>query len=59
MRLSILALDDVFDTGLAVLMDTLGTANELATAQGFASPPFDVTVIGVRRRIRTANGFSV
>jgi transcriptional regulator GlxA family with amidase domain len=58
MRLFILALDDVFDTGLSVVMDALSAANELAAAQGFSSPPFDVRLVGVRKRIRTANGFS-
>ncbi|SAL00696.1 GlxA family transcriptional regulator [Caballeronia ptereochthonis] len=58
MRLSIFALDGVFDTGLTALLDTFATANELAAAQGFASPPFDVNLVGVRRRIRTALGFS-
>lgn len=58
MKLAILALDGVFDTGLTVLLDALSTANELAAAQGFASPPFDVTLVGMRRRVRTALGFS-
>jgi transcriptional regulator GlxA family with amidase domain len=58
MKLSIFVLDGVFDTGLTVLLDTFATANELAAAQGFASPPFDVRLVGVRRRIRTALGFS-
>ncbi len=57
MKLSIFVLDGVFDTGLTVLLDTFATANELATGQGFASPPFDVRLVGVRRRIRTALGF--
>jgi transcriptional regulator GlxA family with amidase domain len=58
MKLSILALDDVFDTGLMVLLDTFATANELAAAHGFASPSFDVQLVGVRKRIRTAQGFA-
>jgi transcriptional regulator GlxA family with amidase domain len=58
MRLAILALDGVFDTGLTVLLDTFATANELAAAQGFAAPPFEVSLVGVRRRIRTALGLS-
>ncbi|MDR5759782.1 helix-turn-helix domain-containing protein [Caballeronia sp. LZ035] len=58
MRLSIFALDGVFDTGLAALLDTLATANELAAAQGSAHVPFDVNLVGVRRRVRTALGFS-
>ncbi|MPV55005.1 AraC family transcriptional regulator [Burkholderia sp. HI2761] len=59
MRLTILALDGLFDTGLTVLLDTFAMANELAAAQGFAAPPFDVTVVGVRKRIRTAHGLSM
>lgn len=58
MKLSIFALDGVFDTGLAALMDTFATANELAAAQGFPSAPFEVNLVGVRRTIRTALGFS-
>jgi transcriptional regulator GlxA family with amidase domain len=58
MRLVIFALDGVFDTGLTVLLDTFATANELAAGHGFASPPFDVSLVGVRKRIRTAHGFS-
>ena len=58
MRLAILALDGVFDTGLTVLLDTFATANELAAARGFASPPCDVSLVGMRRRIRTAHGLS-
>ena len=58
MRLVIFALDGLFDTGLTVLLDTFATANELAVAQGFATAPFDVRVVGVRKRIRTAHGLS-
>ncbi|QTO20361.1 GlxA family transcriptional regulator [Burkholderia seminalis] len=59
MRLSILALEGLFDTGLTVLLDTFAMANELAAARGFAVPPFDVGVVGVRRRVRTAHGLSM
>lgn len=59
MRLAVLVLDGVFDTGLTALLDTFATANELAAAQGFASVPYDVHLVGVRRRIRTALGFSI
>lgn len=58
MRIFVLALDGVFDTGLSVVVDTFSTANELAAAQGDRHAPYDVQVVGVRRRIRTANGFS-
>ena len=58
MRVAILALDGLFDTGLTVFLDTFAMANEQAAAQGFPAPPFDVRVVGVRRRIRTAHGLS-
>jgi len=59
MRIYVLALNDVFDTGLATLLDTFSTANELAESAGTASARFDVTVIGVRPRVRTSQGLSV
>jgi transcriptional regulator GlxA family with amidase domain len=59
MRLAVLVLDGVFDTGLTALLDTFATANELAAAQGFASAPYEVRLVGVRRHIRTALGFSI
>jgi transcriptional regulator GlxA family with amidase domain len=58
MRLTILALNGVFDTGLTVLLDAFSTANELASLQGAVPPPFDIELVGVRRRIRTALGLT-
>src|SRR5262249_42826072 len=54
MRISVLALDDCFDSGLAIVLDTLATANELA-----GKTLFDVSVVGVRKRVTTSNGFTV
>jgi len=59
MKLVLLVFDGVFDTGMTVLLDTFATANELAAAQGFAAAPFDVTLVGPRRRVRTGMGLSV
>lgn len=59
MRVHILVLEEVFDTGLAALLDTLGVANDLALGNGEASLPFDLSVIGVRQRVRTSRRFSV
>jgi transcriptional regulator GlxA family with amidase domain len=59
MRIHLLALDGVFDTGLATLRDAFATANELAEVSGLASPRFDVSVVGVRRAVRTALGLTV
>ncbi|MDF1635444.1 helix-turn-helix domain-containing protein [Mycoplana sp. MJR14] len=59
MRLAILALEGVFDTGLTVLMDTFSTANELAAAAGAERAPFEVSVIGLQPKIRTGLGLDL
>ena len=58
MKLTLLALDGVFDTGLTALLDTFSTANELASAQGEARPLIDVQIVGVRQPVRTALGLT-
>lgn len=55
MRVDVLVLDGVFDLGLAALLDTLGTANDLSSDGGVVS----VRRIGVRRRVRTYWGLTV
>ncbi len=58
MKLAILALDGVFDTGLAALLDIFSTANELAAMQGMAGPAFQVDLVGIRPQVRTALGLT-
>jgi transcriptional regulator GlxA family with amidase domain len=59
MKIYVLALDAVFDTGLATVLDAFETANELAEMSGLASPRFDVTIVGVRKAVKTSQGLSV
>ncbi|GKS62912.1 AraC family transcriptional regulator [Nitrospira sp.] len=59
MRIHILSLHEVFDTGLATLLDTFNTANALAESTGTSMARFDVAIIGVRSRVRTSQGLSV
>ena len=59
MNISVLALDGVFDTGLATVLDTFTAANELAQATGMPTPGFHVSVVGMRARVSTANGMKV
>jgi transcriptional regulator GlxA family with amidase domain len=59
MRVSVLALDSVFDTGLATVLDAFQTANELAGLSGLSASRFDVTVVGVRKHVKTAQGLTV
>ncbi len=54
-----LALESVFDTGLATVLDAFQTANELADLSGLSSSRFDVTVVGVRKSVRTSQGLTV
>jgi len=59
MRISVLALDNAFDTGLATVLDAFQTANELADLAGLSSSRFEVTVVGVRKNVKTSQGFTV
>ena len=59
MRISILALEGVFDTGLTTVLDALGMANTLAQWTGVPTPGFEVTVVGARPEVRTALGLRV
>src|SRR5215471_15431026 len=59
MRVQILALDGVFDTGLALMMDAFQTANELAEMTRVTSLRFDVTLVGARKSVKTSQGLTV
>ncbi|HXI28046.1 MAG TPA: helix-turn-helix domain-containing protein [Vicinamibacterales bacterium] len=59
MRVSVLALESVFDTGLATVLDAFQTANELAALSGLSSSRFEVTIVGVRKTVRTSHGLAV
>ena len=41
MKIDVLALNGVFDTGLAAVLDAFATANEIGGAQGLTSLAFD------------------
>jgi transcriptional regulator GlxA family with amidase domain len=59
MQVSVLALDGVFDLGLAAVLDAFQTANELIEVAGLSVPRFELRVVGVRRRVTTSQGLSV
>src|SRR5450432_3339098 len=59
MRIHILALNGVFDTGLAVVLDAFDTANGLAETTGMSSLRFQTKVVGLRNTVATAQGLSV
>ncbi|WP_117191700.1 GlxA family transcriptional regulator [Rhizobium terrae] len=59
MKLQVLALDGVFDTGLSTILDVFTTANELNVMLSLGMPPFEVSVAGTRERVQTSQGFAV
>jgi transcriptional regulator GlxA family with amidase domain len=59
MRISVLALDELFDTGLTVLLDAFTLANKFSALQLGRAPRFDVSIVGVRRRVRSGQGLAI
>ena len=59
MRIYVLALNGVFDTGLAAVLDAFDTANVLAEMTGISSLRFRTKVVGLRKTITTAQGLSM
>jgi transcriptional regulator GlxA family with amidase domain len=59
MDIAVLAVNDVFDTGLSTIIDAFATANELAETAGLSSLRFDVSLVGVRRSVKSAQGLTV
>jgi transcriptional regulator GlxA family with amidase domain len=59
MRIHILALNGVFDTGLAAVLDAFGMANALAEMLGLSSLRFQMKVVGLHKSITTAHGLKM
>ena len=59
MHISLLALDGVFDTGLTVILDALGLAHKFAAQQMGGSLTFDVSIVGVRKKVRSGQGLGI
>lgn len=58
MHIAILVADDLTDSGLAVALDVLRTANALA-GRAQRKPPFRLSVVGTAKRVRAASGLTV
>lgn len=59
MRIAILALEGLFDTGLTVALDAFAIANRFSALQRGGTPRFEVSIVGVRKKVRTGQGFSI
>lgn len=59
MKVNVLVVDKVFDTGLSVVLDAFQTANELIAMSEMDVPRFEVKVTGVRDQVKTGHGLNV
>ncbi|WP_246793914.1 GlxA family transcriptional regulator [Burkholderia perseverans] len=59
MRIAVLALDGLFDTGLTVTLDALGAANKLAARAMGRAPDFEVSIVGMRKRVKSSHGLLI
>ena len=59
MRIYVLALNGVLDTGLAAVLDAFAFANALAEMTGISAPRFQTKVVGLCKAVKTAQGLSV
>ena len=59
MKITVLALNGEFNIGLATVLDGFTIANELATMVQLDTVRFEVSVVGLRRGVRTVQGWSV
>lgn len=59
MRIHILALEGVFDTGLAAVLDTFALANKFSMMQSGGTPSFEVKIVGIRKVVRSGHGLAI
>lgn len=59
MRIAILALDGLWDTGLTVALDAFSLADKFSAAETGGTLRFEVSIVGVRKKVRSAQGFAI
>ena len=59
MKIVVLTLESFWDTGLAIVLDALKLAARFSAAQRGGTLRFDVSIVGVRKRIRSGLGFII
>jgi transcriptional regulator GlxA family with amidase domain len=59
MRIAILAIEGLWDTGLAVALDAFSLADKFSAAEMGGTLRFDVTLVGMRKKVRSGQGFSI
>ena len=58
MRISVLALEGVFDTGLAALLDAFTLANKFS-GQRSGALPFEMSIVSVKKKVRSGQGMGI
>jgi transcriptional regulator GlxA family with amidase domain len=59
MRIALLAVEGMFDSGLSVVLDVLAAANHLRADAAAGPVPFEVTVVGTEPSVRTGHGLRI
>ncbi len=59
MRISVLAMEGVFDTGLTVTLDAFTLANNFSARMMGGAVHFDVSLVGMRRKVRSGQGLAL
>ena len=59
MRIAVLVLEGLFDTGLTVALDAFGLANNLSVRQMGGTPHFEVSIVGVQKKVRSGQGLAI
>lgn len=59
MNISLLALDGLFDTGLTVTLDAFSLANKISTLMMGGTSHFEVTIVSVRKTVKTRQGLTI
>jgi transcriptional regulator GlxA family with amidase domain len=59
MHIALLALEGLWDTGLTVIVDALSLASKFSALQMGGTVRFDVSIVGVRRRVRSGQGLQI
>ena len=59
MKVAVLAIDGMFDSGLSVVLDVLTSANALRSDVCGAPSPIEVTVLGIGESVKTGHGLHI
>ncbi|WP_076865672.1 GlxA family transcriptional regulator [Bradyrhizobium mercantei] len=59
MKIAILALEGLWDTGLTAILDALSLADKFSRLQMGGTVRFDVSVYGLRKRVRSGQGLGI